>query len=190
MQFRLRIECHIPEDPEEPEEILILQIGRRAVLIHLHRQHIPFFPDKRGQVELRRRKGILRIPYKLSVQPHIHSLFHTLKADAYPSAQKPCLQVKYLPIGSHRIICRLTERPRFRPVLSQRISRAAVHLPLPRVHGVDIMNLIISRHLDMTGHPNLPELFRVKVLPEKIRRAALRICRISKLPHPVQRLVQ
>ena len=86
MQLRLRIQRHIPEDAEEPKEILILQIGRGTVLIHLHCQHISLLSDIRAQIEFRRRKGILRISHKLPVQPYIYSLFHTLEADTHPPA--------------------------------------------------------------------------------------------------------
>ena len=109
MYSRLPIQRHIAENAKEAEEILVLQKCSRTPFVHFHGKPVLFIFHIRGQIELGRRKAVLRISYEMTVQPYIHRLLHAFKADDDTLSQKPLLQIKFPDIGTYRIIGRCTE---------------------------------------------------------------------------------
>ena len=157
--------------------------------MHFHRQQIVLFLNIRCQIEFRGSKAVLGISHEMPVQPDIHRLFHTFETDDHPFSPQAFRQVKTLAITSYRIILCFAEST-FCQSFSQRVSRAAVNFPLPGIHGIDIMNLVITCQFDMSRHTDCIELCTVGIFPVEIHRTALRIHRIGKLPVSVQRLHQ
>ena len=157
--------------------------------MHFHRQQIVLFLNIRCQIEFRGSKAVLGISHEMPVQPDIHRLFHTFKADDHPLSSQIICQMKTLAITSYGIILRLTEST-FCQTFSQCVGRAAVDFPLPGIHVIDIMNLVIACQFNMSRHTDRIELCTVGIFPVEIHRTALRIHRIGELPYSVQRLYQ
>ena len=157
--------------------------------MYFHRQQVVFFLNIRRQIEFGGGKAVLCISHEMPVQPDIHRLFHTFETDDYPFPPQTFRQVKTLPVRTYGIILCLAESA-FCQSLSKRISRTAVDFPLPGIHGIDIMNLVITCQFNMSRHTDRIELCTVGILPVKIHRTAFRIHRIGELPCPVQRLYQ
>ena len=157
--------------------------------MHFHRQQIVLFLNIRCQIEFRGSKAVLGISHEMPVQPDIHRLFHTFETDDHPFSPQAFRQVKTLAITSYRIILCLAEST-FCQSFSQRVGRAAVNFALPGIHGVDIMNLVITCQFNMSWHTDRIELCTVGIFPVEIHRMALRIHRIGELPYSVQRLYQ
>ncbi len=168
--------------------------------MHLHCQYIALLTDIRRQVELRGSKAVLRITDKFSVQPKIQRLLRTLKADPHGLAPQRRIQVKNSHVGAHRVIGGLTETavPRpgrssvflLRPGSFYGAGRAPERMTLPGVHHIDIVDLVITGHLDMHGHRNPVPAAPVIILPVKVCRSAACIHRKTELPLSVQALPQ
>ena len=157
--------------------------------MHFHRQQIVLFLNIGCQIEFGGGKAVLGISHEMPVQPDIHRLFHTFETDDYPFSPQAFRQVKTLAITSYRIILCFAEST-FCQTFSQCIGRAAVDFPLPGIHIIDIMNLVITCQFNMSWHTDRIELCTVGIFPVEIHRTALRIHRIGELPYSVQRLYQ
>ena len=157
--------------------------------MYFHRQQIVFFLNIRRQIKFGGGKAVLGISHEMPVQPDIHCLFHTFETDDYPFPPQTFRQVKTLAITSYGIILCLTEST-FHRTFPQRIRRAAVDFPLPGIHIIDIMNLVIPCQFNMSRHTDRIELCTVGIFPVEIHRPAFRVHRIGELPDPVQRLYQ
>ena len=157
--------------------------------MYFHRQQIVLFLNIRCQIEFGGGKAVLGISHEMPIQPDIHCLFHTFETDDYPFSPQTFRQMKTLAITSYGIILRLTEST-FCQTFPQCVSRAAVDFPLPGIHIIDIMNLIITCQFNMSRHTDRIEFYIFSILPVKIHRTAFRIHRIGELPCPVQRLYQ
>ena len=79
-------QSYIPENSEEPEKVLVFQIGGGASLVHLNSQEISFFTEVFCDVKFRGSETVLCISDKGSVEPYIHSLFHPFEENAHLSA--------------------------------------------------------------------------------------------------------
>ena len=157
--------------------------------MYFHRQQVVFFLNIRRQIEFGGGKAVLCISHEMPVQPDIHCLFHTFKTDGHPFPPQTFRQVKTLAIASYRIILCFAEST-FCQTFPQRIRRTAVDFPLPGIHIIDIMNLVITCQFNMSRHTDCIELCTVGIFPVEIHRTAFRIHRIGELPCPVQRLYQ
>ena len=157
--------------------------------MHFHRQQIVLFLNIRCQIEFRGSKAVLGISHEMPVQPDIHRLFHTFETDDHSFSPQAFRQVKTFPVRTYGIILCLAEST-FCQSFSQRVSRAAVNFALPGIHGVDIMNLVITCQFNMSWHTDRIELRTVSIFPVEIHRTACGIHRIGKLPVSVQRLHQ
>ena len=143
MPAGLCIKLYTAEDSEKAEEILVFEKCRRTALMHFHRQQIVLFLNIGCQIEFRGSKAVLGISHEMPVQPDIHRLFHTFETDDHPLSPQTICQMKTLAITSYGIILRLTEST-FCQTFSQCVGRAAVDFPLPGIHGVDIMNFVVT----------------------------------------------
>ena len=157
--------------------------------MHFHRQQIVLFLNIGCQIEFGGGKAVLGISHEMPVQPDIHRLFHTFETDDHSFSPQAFRQVKTFPVRTYGIILCLAEST-FCQSFSQRVSRAAVNFALPGIHGVDIMNLVITCQFNMSWHTDRIELCTVGIFPVEIHRTALRIHRIGELPYSVQRLYQ
>ena len=157
--------------------------------MYFHCQQIVLFLNIWCQIEFGGGKAVLCISHEMPVQPDIHRLFHAFKTDDHPFPPQTFRQVKTLAIASYRIILCFAESP-FCQTFPQRIRRTAVDFPLPGIHIIDIMNLVITCQFNMSRHTDRIKLYTVGIFPVKIHRPAFRVHRIGELPGPVQRLYQ
>ncbi len=150
--------------------------------MHLNRQHISLFPDKRSQVKLRRRKAVLCIPHKLSVQPYIYRLLYPFKTDPHALSDKSLVQIKHLPVRTDRIVCTFTEHPGTVSGIFHAIRCPAVFLPFPRIHRIDITDLIIACQLDVPRHHDRIKAAIIISFLIKVLRTALYISAVTECP--------
>ena len=178
MQAGKPIEEHIPEDPGEPEKVLVLQPAGAAPLIDLHGQPVPLLPDPGRHIEFRRRKAVLTVAHKFPVEPHIQGGFHPLKGQDHPFPPECLLQIKLPHIAGHRVILPVDRRG------------TQLRMAVPGIHSVHIMALVIPIPLDMPRHPDLSKIRIVKSFLVKIRLPPGRIFPIGNLPDAVQALAK
>ena len=173
MAARHSVQIHIPEQSGEAPEILILQPARAAPLIYFRRDFIFPLPHQIRDAELRGGKTVLAVPGKFSVYPHIQRCLRSLKREIDIAALFRLLQRYIFHIASHRI-------------LTGHLRRAKLLPAVPGIHGVDVLSLSISLHLDMSRNLNLPELLTGDILPVEVRTPEPWIFRIRKFPRSVQ----
>ena len=182
MDLRNRTQGNISENSKKAEEILIFQECCRTHLVHLYRQYIALFPDEWRQIKLGRSKAILCISYELTVQPQIHCLFHSFKADTDSLRAQLRIQIKAFDIGTYRIILSFAEHSGSVSGALHAVGASAVFFSLPWVHGIDVADLIISSQFNMARHHDLIKVFRIKILFIEVFRSALNILTENKFP--------
>ena len=174
----LGVEKHAAEDAAEPEEVLILQPSRAAVLIDLHAQAVPGFPDVGSQVKVRGGEAVLGVANEVAVEPDIERLLHTLKGNAHPLPQQSRLQIEPAYIAAHMGILPVDFRgTKFR-------------VAIPGVQGVDVLNFTIALQLHMSGHLNRTEIGIVEIFLPEVSRTPPGIFAPRKAPLPIQALAQ
>ena len=187
MELRPRDEGHAPEDPREPEEVLVLQERGRRALVHFHREDILLIPDIRGQVKFGRREGVLRIADEFAVDPDEHGLLDALEQCRDPFPRHLLRQVERQPVGADRVVVRIRERPDALRVLREHVRRPSVIFPFPGIHRVDVMDPVKARDLHMSGDRDLRESCEVRILPVEVRGAGRAVHRPLEIPLAVER---
>ena len=158
--------------------------------MHLHAQGVAHLADGIGQVELGRGERVLRIADEHAVEPDVHRLLHALKADNHALAAQRLVQVKPAHIGADRVVIRLGELALHALARHAGKGRTAVLVALPRVQGVDVVNLVIAGHLDVARHGDVAKGRIVVAFLIEACRTRLGVHGIGKLPHAVKTLAQ
>ena len=181
---------HAAEDAEEAEEVLILQVRGGGALVHLHAQGVARLADGVSQVELGRGERVLRIAQEHAVEPDVHRLLHALKAHAHALAAQRLVQVEFAHIGADRVVVRLGELALHALARHAGERRAAVLVALPRIQGVDVVNLVIAGHLDVARHRDVIEGRDVVAFLIEVCRTGFGVHGVCELPHAVEGLPQ
>ena len=124
----------------------------------------------------------------MTIEPHIHSLLHSLKGDADPSLPQCRIQIKDAPIRAYRIILRLRKLPLL--LSKSSFGRSSILMALPWIHGIDIVNPVKTSQFHMSRHLDRPKSGYICIFPVKIRRTPCRILRPCKLPGSIETLTQ
>ena len=178
MQRRFRVQVHRPEQPREPEEILVLDPGGAAALVYLHTQAVAPLPDIGGQVKVRGGEAVLRVAHKLAVEPDVDGLLRALERDANPLAPQRLVQIKVPHVAAHRVVV---------PVDA---GRTQLGHAVPGIDGIGIMYLAVALQFDMARHPDHAEVGQVVIFPPEVFRAVGGAGAPGKAPGPVQALPQ
>ena len=174
----LGVEKHAAEDAAEPEEILILQPSRAAVLIDLHAQAVARFPDVGSQVKVRGGEAVLGVAHELAVEPDIERLLHALKGNAHPLPQQSRSQIEPAYIAAHM------------GVLPVDFRGTKFRVAVPGVQRVDVLNVTIALQLHVSGHLNRTESGIVEIFLPEVSRALPGIFTPRKAPLSIQTLEQ
>ena len=174
----LGVEKHAAEDAAEPEKVLILQPACTAVLIDLHAQAVPGFPDVGSQVKVRGGEAVLGVANEVAVEPDIERLLHTLKGNAHPLPQQSRLQIEPAYIAAYM------------GVLPVDFRGTKFRVAIPGVQGVDVLNFTIALQLHMSGHLNRAESGIVEIFLPEVSRTLPGIFAPRKAPLPIQALAQ
>ena len=174
----LGVEKHAAEDAAEPEKVLILQPSRAAVLIDLHAQAVPGFPDVGSQVKVRGGEAVLGVANEVAVEPDIERLLHTLKGNAHPLPQQSRLQIEPAYIAAYM------------GVLPVDFRGPQLGVAVPGVQGVDVLNFTIALQFHMSGHLNGAKSGIVEIFLPEVSRALPGIFTPLKAPLPIQALAQ
>ena len=149
---------HGAEDAEETEKVLVFDPCRGRAFEHLACDGVGVgLVDIRGQVEFGRREGVFRISDEMPVEPQVERLLHAFEHHVDALAAHMFGQGEGAHVGADRIVVGVGERADAGIVWRQ-AGRAAILTALPRVHGVDVLVLVISRHFDMPRHCDVVEV--------------------------------
>ena len=173
MDIRYPIKIYITKNSGKTEKVLILDPACAASLINLNSQTVSFLPNPWSHIKLRRRKAVLCISNKGSIQPYIHGCLYPLERKNYPLSWKRLLQIKFPDIASHRIVI---------PVY---FGWTQFRMSVPWIHRINILTFIISLKLNMPRHLNLIKASIVKVFLIKFCPSKGWIFCIGKLPYSV-----
>ena len=124
----------------------------------------------------------------MTIEPHIHSLLHSLKRDADPSVPQCRFQIEDTPIRANRIVLRLRKLPLL--LSKSGFGRSSILMTLPWIHGIDIVNPVKTSQFHMSWHLDGSKSGYICVFPVKIRRTPCRILRPCKLPGSIETLTQ
>ena len=130
------------------------------------------------QVEFRRSKRILGITDEPAVAPKVHSLLHTLEADAHPLAAQVLVQVELFDVAAYGVIIPIDLR------------RTQGGTAIPRVEGVGVLNLPVALQFNVPGHADGAKGGQVGIRLIEIRRACGGVSTPGEAPGTVQRLPQ
>ena len=172
------IEEHRTENAREPEEVLVLDPGGAAPLVHFHAQAVDAVPEAIRQLKVRGGEAVLGIAHKLPVAPQVQGLLHPLEADADPLAPQAFVQGEVQGVAAHG------------GVVPVDLRRAQGAQAVPGVHGIDVLQLTVALELDMSGGPDGTKAGKVRVLPPEIGRAGGRVGAVGEPPFAVQGLAQ
>ena len=174
----LGIEVHGTENAGETEEVLILQPGAGAALVHFHAQPVALLPDIGSQVEIRRGEAVLAVAHKGTIAPEVEGCLHTLEGYAHFSSRQAGGQVKFPDIAAHSI------------ALPVDMGRAQLCVTVPGIELVGILDLTESLGLDVAGHRDGAEGGQVKILLPEVSGPGSGIFAEGKAPASVQALAQ
>ena len=174
MRFRHGVQEHVPVDPGEAQEVLVLQPAAGAEAVHPARQLVLPVLQRGGQFKLVRREAVRGETDILSVQPDRNAAFHSLEGNENPLPLHTVRQEEMLHIAGHGIEA-LRDLPR-----QQRL------VPRPRIHGVAVLRNPVPFHLDMGRHPDVRPSAAVVFRLFKAGDHLPRIHGVEELPLPVQ----
>ena len=178
MHLGFGVQEYRPENTREPEEVLVLDPGSTAPLVHFHAQAVDTIPQAGGQVKVRRGKAVLGIANKLPVAPQVHGLLHTLEADTDVLPAQTFVQGKFSHIAPHR------------GVVPVDLGRVQGGVAVPRIDGIGVLQFPVALQLDMPRHPDRTESGEVCPLPPELRGTGGGAGAVGKLPFPIQTLAQ
>ena len=176
VRARLCIEEHRAEDAGKAEEVLVLQPGGGGSLVHLDAQAVAGFVHKGGQVKVGRGEGILAVADELPVAPAVKRGLDALERDAHPPAAQRGREVELGHIAADGAI--LPGDP----------GRGQLLQGVPRVEGVDVLQLAVALRFDVAGHGDGTERRKVGVRRVKPGRARGGAGAPGKAPAAVKRL--
>ena len=169
-----RIQEHIAEYSGKTVHVLVFQPASRSPFEIQYGKAVSAFLQKRSQIKIRRRKGILAVTDPASIEPDGKTGFHSLEGnpDSHPLPARR--QFKEYDILPHRI-----EDLRDLP-------GGDIFASVPRILGIHICRNIIPFHLHIGRNMNVLPAADIGVRLLEIRNDGTVIPGIMELPESVQ----
>ena len=172
--LRHRVQEHLPVQPGEPEEVLILQPAARAEAVHPAGQLVLPLRQRLRQLKLVGREAVGGKADVFSVKPYGHAALRPLEGDENPLPPHLLRQREMLHVAGHRV-----EPLRNLPG-HQRL------VPRPGVLGVGILGRAVSFPLNVGRNPDLlPSPAVVSGLLKAFDHLS-RVHRVEEFPYAVQ----
>ena len=169
-----RIQIDIPVNTGKAEEVLIFAPAAACPLEYLRRQFVFSLFQVRCQFKLGRRKGILAITDKSSVQPYGNAALCSLERNKKSFSLHLFRHFKIFHIGSRRVEA------------LRNLARLDFFSSFPWVLHVSILRCVVTLHLDMRRHTDIIPCSAVIFRCFKSRNRALIVFCIVKFPQSIQ----